>query len=376
LSNNWSDPVFFDFYAFDPSVFFDDDGKAYVHGAAMPGPETKIDIFEMDLDTGRKLGEKRTIWTGISKFFPEGPHIYKKDGWYYCLIAEDGTHEFHAVKIARSKQLFGPYESYENNPILTATGTHKYYQHIGHADLFQDAKGDWWCVCLGVRKRDGRFVLGRETFLTQAEWPEGEWPIIQDVAADPSRLADAPRARIESAAADEMLFIRQPSLEGYKLDDTKISLMPSPYDFTYVDGVAPISFAGKRQRVLQGIASATLKIPATNAGSNIKTGLGYFKDEHRYMQLYLDHSEAKIHFTAHNDSQQYDDTSSHPLDAKGDIAFRCIYSEEAYTFSYKVVSSSSWTDVGTVDTLKMSDFGMCHEPILLSLPSRKSCVES
>lgn len=33
------------------------------------------------------------LWKGalIDCWAPEAPHIYKKDGWYYLLIAEGGT---------------------------------------------------------------------------------------------------------------------------------------------------------------------------------------------------------------------------------------------------------------------------------------------
>ena len=38
----------------------------------------------------------------------EGPHLYKKDGYYYILHAESGTSIHHSVMIARSKNVFGP----------------------------------------------------------------------------------------------------------------------------------------------------------------------------------------------------------------------------------------------------------------------------
>ena len=50
----------------------------------------------------------------------EGPHLYQKDGYYYLLTAEGGTEYGHAVSIARSKKLLGPYETHPQNPLLTA----------------------------------------------------------------------------------------------------------------------------------------------------------------------------------------------------------------------------------------------------------------
>jgi beta-xylosidase len=356
-SNQWSDPIYFDYYAFDPSVFFDDDGKAYVHGATMPGPKTTIDLFELDLNTGKRLGEQKTIWIGETHFFPEGPHIYKKDGWYYCMIAEDGTHDFHAIKIARSKKLFGPYEAYGKNPILTAVGTSDYYSHLGHGDLFQDTAGQWWCVCLGVRKSGGRFALSRETFLTQVDWPEDEWPSIARVAADPPRLTGKPISNLLAGSdEDEVLFIRKPAAPGYKLDGNTVSLTPSKQDLSYAEGLEPISFAARRQRVLGGSASVKMNIASTADSDCTQAGLAYFKDEHRFIRIFYDFSSLEVCFDAVNVAQSYSESSKQRIQAGEKIEFQVSYTEEELRFTFRQSSSDSWTELGAVDTLKMSDF--------------------
>ncbi|KAJ4186250.1 hypothetical protein NW767_012670, partial [Fusarium falciforme] len=135
--NQWSDPVYLDFDEIDPSIFFDH-GKAYLQGSASPGPFNKISLFEIDLQTGKKLSEERTIWTGTGGIFPEGPHIYKRNGWYYLVISEGGTWEGHMVTMARSRGIWSPYEACPNNPILTARGTKEYVQHVGHCEAFKD----------------------------------------------------------------------------------------------------------------------------------------------------------------------------------------------------------------------------------------------
>jgi beta-xylosidase len=356
-SSQWSDPIYFDYYAFDPSLFFDDDGKAYIHGATMPGPKTTIDLFEIDLDTGEKLSEQKTIWTGITKFFPEGPHIYKKDGYYYCLIAEDGTHDFHAIKIARSKHLWGPYEAYDKNPILTAVGTDNYYTHLGHGDLFQDHSGHWWCVCLGVRKKEGRFALSRETFLTQVSWPEGEWPLIEEPVANPSRL-QAPIRQLSVAGRheDEILFIRQHNVPGYKLDGDRVSLVPSKEDLTHATGLEPISFAARRHRQLEGSALVKMHVPSAPAATDTQAGLAYFKDEHRFVRIFYDIGSSEVRFDAVNKTQDYSTCLKQSIKVKNTIGFRAVYTEQTLTFAFQKDEDTEWTDMGTVDTLRMSDF--------------------
>jgi beta-xylosidase len=120
-ADEWSDPVFYDFVAIDTSLFWDDDDRVYVIGASGPAPETKIRQFEIDLKTGKKLSEVKMLWAGITKVYPEGPHMYKKDGWYYLLIAEGGCFDAHHVNMARSRDIWGPYEVNPANPVLGKT---------------------------------------------------------------------------------------------------------------------------------------------------------------------------------------------------------------------------------------------------------------
>jgi beta-xylosidase len=172
---SWSDPVRFNADKIDPDLFWDDDGKVYV---ATQG----IIIQEMDINTG-KMGPVIPLWNGTGGVWPEGPHIYKKDGYYYLLIAEGGTAEDHAVTMARSKKITGPYEASPHNPHLTNRGTNEYFQTVGHADLFQDTRGKWWGVALATRvgPNGTYYPMGRETVLYPVTWNKGEWPILQPV---------------------------------------------------------------------------------------------------------------------------------------------------------------------------------------------------
>ncbi|KAH7008935.1 glycosyl hydrolase [Ilyonectria destructans] len=107
-----------------------------------------------------------------------GGPTYRKDGYYYLMVAEGGSGMNHSVTIARSTNIWGPYESYAENPVLTNRNTTEYFQNIGHADLFQDARGRWWSATLAWRSGpEGKtYPMGRETVLTPAAWEEGGWP--------------------------------------------------------------------------------------------------------------------------------------------------------------------------------------------------------
>jgi beta-xylosidase len=171
----WSDAVRFSPPAIDPDLFWDDDGKVYM------ATET-VNLQEIDLATGA-LTPPQVIWGGTGGVWPEGPHIYKKDGYYYLMIAEGGTATDHSITIARATNITGPYTSYAGNPILTNRNTDQYFSTVGHGDLFQDAAGNWWGMCLATRSGPQWqiYPMGRETVLFPVTWDEGEWPRLSPV---------------------------------------------------------------------------------------------------------------------------------------------------------------------------------------------------
>jgi alpha-N-arabinofuranosidase len=184
----WSEPAWLeDAEGIDPSLFFDDDGRVWYVGNRTAAQSqykghTEIWLQELDLKTMRLLGDPQVLWDGALKkaIWAEAPHIYKIDGRYYLMIAEGGTAHDHAVTIARSDNVTGPYEPNPRNPILTHRHLGLDYPIVGtgHADLVDTPSGEWWMVCLAMRPYEGYFYnLGRETFLTPVRWEEG-WPVV------------------------------------------------------------------------------------------------------------------------------------------------------------------------------------------------------
>jgi len=163
----------------DPSLFFDDDGRAwYVGNHIPPDPEfpgqAEIWLQEVDLEAMALTGERYYLWRGCcGGVWAEGPHIYKKDGYYYLMISEGGTAYEHALAVAISEDIAGPYRNNPRNPVLSHRQLS--YDHpisgVGHADLVELADGRWYAVALGWRLVDGiHGILGRETFLLPVIW--------------------------------------------------------------------------------------------------------------------------------------------------------------------------------------------------------------
>ena len=97
-AGEWSDPIYVREGGIDPDLFFDDDGKTYLLSAQGAG---EIHLAEIDLKTGRLLSRSEIIWRGTGGRCAEGPHMYKKDGWYYLMIAEGGTEYGHSEDRSR-----------------------------------------------------------------------------------------------------------------------------------------------------------------------------------------------------------------------------------------------------------------------------------
>jgi len=184
----WSQPYWLnDAPGIDPSLFFDDDGRAWytVSRHAYEGHyrgHTEIRLQEFDCAAMRLFGGSQVLWDGALRgaVYSEGPHIYKIDGWYCLLTAEGGTGHDHAVVVARSKNIAGPFQNNPRNPILTHRHLGLDYPIVGtgHADIVQTQKNEWWMVLLAMRPYGGYFYnCGRETFLASMIWENG-WPVV------------------------------------------------------------------------------------------------------------------------------------------------------------------------------------------------------
>jgi hypothetical protein len=354
-TGKWSDPVYFDFYGIDPSLFFDTDGKAYLCGSKSPGPETKIMLFQIDVNTGKKLTEEKELWHGTGGIYPEGPHIYIKDSFYYLMVAEGGTHEGHSVTMARSKNLWGPYEASPLNPILSAAGTDEYIQATGHCEAFEDKNGEWWGVCLGIRQgAEDLWGLGRETFLTKGKWNKNGWLKFDRAKLHLEGLGDVnEHERLTAAPGTDFLYIHDPELSCYKISDRVITLTASPYDIS-VPEESP-TFIGKRQRRINGASSVTLLKPHNQAvESHLTAGLVVYKDEHRWLRMYHAPSANTIRLQIFNKAKRIDRLITQGVGTFEKLRFVLKYTETEYIASYATYGGDMKV-LGKVQTMDLSD---------------------
>jgi xylan 1,4-beta-xylosidase len=183
ITGPWSDPIPLNSSGFDPSLFHDEDGRKYLINMLWdhrPGANRFAGIVLQEYAPAerRLVGERRVIFHGTALGLTEAPHLYRRNGWYYLMTAEGGTGWGHAVTLARSRDLLGPYELHPDGPVLTARDRPDAPLHrVGHADLVDAPSGETYAVYLCGRPlpNRGRCVLGRETAIQRLVWGEDDW---------------------------------------------------------------------------------------------------------------------------------------------------------------------------------------------------------
>ena len=265
----WSNPVWLKQQGIDPSLYFED-GKCYM----VSNPSDHITLCEIDPSTGKQLTESKSIWQGMGGRYPEGPHIYKKDGFYYLLISEGGTEYGHSLTIARSKSIYGPYEGNPANPILCnqrRVTQSCQVQGTGHGDFVQSPDGKWWVVFLAFRTYGGNYHhLGRETFLLPVEWKEGEWPVVNGngTMSENSYVSlkggsQEQKALYPFGKGEGFVYLQNPDSAKYDLLKNGIRLCASKSSLAENDRP---TFIGERQTSANIDYSSTVSLKKSKAG--------------------------------------------------------------------------------------------------------------
>jgi alpha-N-arabinofuranosidase len=335
----WSDPVWLPAVdGIDPSLFFDADGKVYLLNNGPPEGEPLYDghraiwIQEFDLPAGQPVGQRKVLINGgvdisTKPIWIEGPHIYSRDGWYYLVCAEGGTGPNHSQVALRGRSVWGPFEPFEGNPILTQRdlppGRADPITNAGHADLVEAPDGSWWAIFLATRTyEDIHYNTGRETFLLPVTWRDG-WPVILDqgkvipyVARGPDFIDDKLR---ESEAGTPPLTgnftwrddfdsaelgpgwmqVRTPKEPWLDLRNRNGWMSITPRALS-LDTLLNPSFLARRQQHFRFDASTSFEPPST---SGVAAGMAAFQSEQYWyflgvrntgdgLQLFLEKSVA------------------------------------------------------------------------------------
>ncbi|MCW3807042.1 glycoside hydrolase family 43 protein [Plebeiibacterium marinum] len=360
-SGPWSDPIWINTIGIDPDLFFDDDGKVYLVDATMY-------MYEIDINTGELLSEGRKIWNGSGGRYAEGPHIYKKDGYYYLMASEGGTEECHSETIARSHNIWGPYIENPANPILAhanAAGEGKPIQGVGHADLVQAHDDSWWMVFHGYRSiaKEPHHILGRETCLAPVIWPKNGWPVVNgngtidlNMTCPTLPLKPLPTKQLRTDFSDKSLglewnYIQLPEFSNYTLVDRQgfLRLKGSAYNIGEKRWKSP-TFVGRRLQDL--FFTATTRLEFEPKSENEEAGLILLNNGSHFdiMVMNIDGKKClvvKLQFGSITYKTEVIEIKPGPVD------LRIIGQKSKFTFSYSQ-NNDDFTDIESVDSKFLS----------------------
>lgn len=361
----WSNPTFLpEVRGIDPSLFFDGD-KAYIIYNS-DAPENKpsysghrtLRIYEFDPVQLKVVGEEKILVNGgvdLSKkpVWIEGPHILKRNNWYYLYAAEGGTSVNHSEVVLRSESVWGPYIPYEKNPIMTQRHLPENRKDpvtsTGHAQLVEGPDGNTYAIFLAVRPYRGNFYnTGRETFVAPVTWKDG-WPVIDPDHSEvqykysvPYKEVKQKDARPQSGAFNytitfekeldpALLFLRTVDSSAFTLDKANgLTLKLKPE--TCMEFGHP-AFVGKRQQHLNCTADTEVKFETKDA--NEKAGLVIFQDEHHFYYICKSLDAGKPVVQLYKSSKENTmELVNQAVVGKGNLMLRIVAEGEWYSFYY------------------------------------------
>lgn len=364
----WSEVYKLKFDGIDPSLFFDDDGKAYVvhndapdRGKELYNGHRVIKIWEYDMERDQVIaGTDKIIVDGgvdITKkpIWIEAPHIYKRNGRYYLMCAEGGTGDWHSEVIFTSDNPKGPYTSASSNPILSQRYLNSNRENrvdwAGHADLVEDPDGKYYGVFLAIRPNEKERVnTGRETFILPVDW-SGEFPVFENGLIPMEPKLKMPKGVVNKTGKEgffpngnfaftddftsQNLDYRWIGMRGPReefVTITKNGLSINPYA-TNIKEVAPISTLFQRQQHKSFMATVTMKyIPKSE--KELAGITCYQSERFNYVFGVTKKDKDFLILLQRTEKGQSKIIASSKIDIKKPIQLQVTAKEDDYSFSY------------------------------------------
>ena len=370
---SWSDPIKLpDINGIDPDFFFDDDGKCYIlYNSAVSdskplyGGHRSIWIQQYDIENKKNIGKKIEIVNGgtdITKkpIWVEGPHLFKKNNLYYLICAQDGTGYNHSEVVFKSKSVFGPYESYKDNPILSQKDASKNRDFIvtstGHADFVETKKGDWVAVYLGCQPYEGDYYnTGRETFIQNIDW-NSDWPIILEKGKTVPKYVSLPlpkkdRYSFRKYSANwkddfdndtlkyDWNFIRTPKYKWYTFKNSTLEITANNVPISIKGNP---SFIGRRQQHAKAEFVTSLQL---EKGTNLEAGIVAFQNENFFYKCVIEQQSEKYFISISSAVENFERLELNNFNAQKTIYLKISSNKINYQFHYSF-DNNYWKPIG------------------------------
>ena len=375
----WSEVYKLKFNGIDPSLFFDDNGKAYVvhndapdRGKELYNGHRVIKIWEYDVENDQVIaGTDKIIVDGgvdISRkpIWIEAPHIYKKNGIYYLMCAEGGTGDWHSEVIFTSENPMGPYVPAPNNPILSQrylnSNRANKVDWAGHADLVEGTDGKHYGVFLAIRPNEKGLVnTGRETFILPVDW-SGKYPVFENGLVPMEPKLKMPKG-VENKTGTEGFFPNgnftfTDNFTVQKLDYRWIGMRGPREDFittsknglsikpfaVSIKAVAPVSALFQRQQHQHFTATTTMKF--TPKSENELAGLTCYQSERFNYVFGITKKDKDFYILLQKTEKgQSKIIASAKIDVKMPVQLQVTAKGDEYKFNYSV-DGVNFTNLG------------------------------
>ena len=354
IYGEWSEPIRVDEEGIDPTLYFED-GKSYFIGNGYDEERgcSCIRMCEIDIETGEKLTPSKPLWHGTGGRFIEAPHLYKFGEYYYILDAEGGTEYGHMANYGRSKNMWGPFEPFPQNPVLTNRNLGGYIlQGAGHGDVIEDKEGNWWFMHLAFRQT-GQWMqyhhLGRECCLVPVTWKDGWFYMgdgtsrlsyeIPNLNADKQNLSYK-KTFCNLSKGKDWIFLRNYREDKYHFEENALRLVGTPD--TIFTGEVP-TMAAVRQCEFCEEVSVNVSSECQEAGISV-----YADERHHYDLFVTKEHEAVLRLTIGNLSQEIK-----KVPMKGTIAALKISASE-FEYRFAVETEGENVEMGIGETRYLS----------------------
>lgn len=377
----WSEPVYLNSSGFDPSLYHDEDGSKWLLNMTWDHRKGRnrfsgIVMQQYDEQERRLIGPVHPLFSGTELGLTEGPHLYKRGDYYYLITAEGGTRWNHAVTVARSTSLLGPYEVDPSNPMLTSRHNPALpLQRAGHADLVETQHGEWYMVHLCGRPLAASRTcnLGRETAIQKVQWTADGWLRLESGGNEPMLEVPAPAGLAEHSFpesfhgtgkddfSDPILNIHLNTLRE-PADERWLSLKERP-GYLRLRGRESFSSSHSQSLVARRqqsfVAEAETVVEFEPDTHRQMAGLVYYYNARNwyYVRISRDEQWGKSLALLTSDQGQYDEPLEQEISVEGwrQVYLKLKLHDERAQFYYSA-DGKDWQPIGPVlDAGKMSD---------------------
>ncbi len=380
ITGPWSDPVYLNSSGFDPSFYHAEDGRKWFLNMVWDhrpdrGFFAGIVMQEYDVERGMLVGEITPIFEGTELGLTEGPHIQRHGDWYYLITAEGGTGYGHAMTIARSRSLHGPYEADPDGPLFTARDDPDWpLQRSGHGDIAELEDGSYVAayLCSRLFGESRHSPLGRETAIQSIELSDDGWfrptngSALPALEADLPELAEAivePEIELDDFSADTLnpvyQWLRSPWPDelfslGERPGHLRIYGMESP------GSLFRQSLVARRQKHFRFTAETRVDVEPQNFQQMAGLIVYYNSSKFHYLYVGFDDGIGK-HLGIMSCEADRTLAASFPMHdqrvalPEGPVSLKAEADHEALTFSYRT-GSNDWACLPpTLDMRHLTD---------------------